>query len=341
MQANHEKNVADAVDSLAHLQVGLDVNIKFTEGVRAMEFTKSLIVFDLFGIEMTHGWLVDPQATETMAAMKGKSYNQLMEKLIESKTAQTPQRKAAAPECEAAGGEAGAAPEGESEAGGPAMEEAAAPEEDEDYDEMVRTHSELLREGELIEAFTNENPSQLTYHGITELHSQLQDGQSVVFFRNNHYSVLHKTGGRLYNLVTDEGYAREADIVWELLCEVEGNCDFFNGRFTRFNPHQPAASPPAPPPASTSTIVQGVAVDPHYDADLVFAQKLQQQEEEAARRHQADQQRQSPPNPTQQQIATQRKRQADLAAAREGYILAAARAKAEKKKKDDSSCAVM
>lgn len=191
---------------------------------------------------------------------------------------------------------------------------------------MLRTHSELVREGEVIDAFMNNNPSQLTYHGITELHSQLQDGQSVVFFRNNHYSVLHKTGGRLYNLVTDEGYAREGDIVWELLCEVEGNCDFYNGHFARFNPHRPAAAPASAHPGHTTntTVVQGTPVDPGYDADLAYAQRLQQQEQQAARR---DQQQAA----QLQALAQQRKRQADLAAKKKA---------AEKKKKEDSNCVV-
>ena len=32
--------------------------------VRSFEFTSSMTVFDLMGISLVHGWLVDPQASE-------------------------------------------------------------------------------------------------------------------------------------------------------------------------------------------------------------------------------------------------------------------------------------
>merc|ERR1712196_644889 len=224
----------DAVDCLSSLKEGLDVNIRFT-GCQEKEYTRELIVFDLLGIEILHGWLVDPQDVDTAAAIGKKTYNQLMERLIESKTAETPRRT---PSQEVAAGPAereGAAVEAPTiEEEVPATEEAAAEEEaaasaqavppteegdecveDEEFNEMTRTHSELKRDGMLVENFLNENVTQLTYYGLSELHRVITEGQSVCFFRNNHYSVLHKFKGQLYNLVTDEGYYREGDIVWE------------------------------------------------------------------------------------------------------------------------------
>ena len=58
------------------MQVGLDVNIRFTD-CKAMEYTKECIVFDLLGIEILHGWLVDPQDLDTAAAIGNTSYNQV------------------------------------------------------------------------------------------------------------------------------------------------------------------------------------------------------------------------------------------------------------------------
>jgi len=279
MVANHEQNVMDAVDSLSSLKEGLDVNIRFT-GCAEKEYTRELIVFDLLGIEMLHGWLVDPQDVDTATAIGKKTYNQLMERLIESVTAETPRRTpsqeaaTAAEEASAAAGEAPAA-EDEAAAGeAPAAEEAAAKEasateaapatvagdaeadDDAEFAEMTRTHSELKRDGMLVETFLNQHVTQLTYFGLSELHRVIAEGQSVCFFRNNHYSVLHKYKGQLYNLVTDEGYFREGDIVWEHLDEVEGDSDFYNGRFQRFVPH--SQRPPAP--SAGAPIVQGVPV---------------------------------------------------------------------------------
>jgi len=288
MQENHEQNVADAVDSLSHLQVGLDVNIKFTSAT-AIEYTKELVTFDLLGLQIMHGWLVDPQDTETAAAIGDKSYNALMEQLIEVATAVTPKRQEDVGLADDGAGESSA---GEAAEGGAAGEAGAAAAQEGNFEEMQRTHSELLRRGKLVEAFFNATATQLTYHGITELHSQMRDGQYVCFFRNNHYSVLHKSKGCLWNLVTDEGYARERDIVWERLDEVEGDCDFYDGNLRKFVPHS-SAPPPPPPVVGGGTVVQGVPVQgvpvpagPAIDADLAYAQRLQQQEEQAYRAQQ-------------------------------------------------------
>lgn len=53
--------------------------------VSDFEFTPECIVFDLLSIGLYHGWLVDPQNTDTASAVGGLSYNQLVEKIIASK----------------------------------------------------------------------------------------------------------------------------------------------------------------------------------------------------------------------------------------------------------------
>ncbi|ROT71609.1 hypothetical protein C7M84_010060 [Penaeus vannamei] len=53
----------------------LDVNIKFS-GVRDFEFTGELCVFDLLGIMLYHGWVVDP-SSEVAPVITDLSYNQL------------------------------------------------------------------------------------------------------------------------------------------------------------------------------------------------------------------------------------------------------------------------
>jgi hypothetical protein len=39
-------------------------------------------VFELLGIPLVHGWLVDPQDTRTAAVFGNKSYNELVEMLF-------------------------------------------------------------------------------------------------------------------------------------------------------------------------------------------------------------------------------------------------------------------
>ncbi len=44
---------------------------------------------------------------------------------------------------------------------------------------------------------------QLTVHGLLQLHEQLIDNEMCILFHNNHFSVLLKQNGELFDLVTD------------------------------------------------------------------------------------------------------------------------------------------
>lgn len=51
--------------------------------------------------------------------------------------------------------------------------------------------------GIVAEQFLNNTATQLTYHGLCELTSTVQEGELCVFFRNNHFSTMtkHKVSG--------------------------------------------------------------------------------------------------------------------------------------------------
>ncbi|KAM9244991.1 ubiquitin carboxyl-terminal hydrolase MINDY-1 isoform 1-T4 [Dugong dugon] len=84
LQLNFQQNVDDAMSVLPKLATGLDVNVRFT-GVSDFEYTPECSVFDLLGIPLYHGWLVDPQSPEAVNAVGKLSYNQLVEKIITCK----------------------------------------------------------------------------------------------------------------------------------------------------------------------------------------------------------------------------------------------------------------
>lgn len=84
MELNFQQNMSDAMAVLPKLSTGLDVNVRFT-GVTDFEYTPECIVFDLLNIPLYHGWLVDPQSPEMVAAVGKLSYNQLVEKIIDYK----------------------------------------------------------------------------------------------------------------------------------------------------------------------------------------------------------------------------------------------------------------
>lgn len=69
-----------------------------------------------------------------------------------------------------------------------------------------RALDELIGEGgededvvrrESVRSFLEESSSQLTYHGLAELHAHLGENQTAAFFRNNHFSTVMKHEGCL------------------------------------------------------------------------------------------------------------------------------------------------
>ncbi|CAL1299557.1 unnamed protein product [Larinioides sclopetarius] len=90
-QLNFEQNMHDAMAVLPKLQTGLDVNVKFT-GISDFEYTPECIIFDLLRIPLYHGWLIDPQMIDVMSAVGKCSYNQLVEKIINSKCSSDPDK---------------------------------------------------------------------------------------------------------------------------------------------------------------------------------------------------------------------------------------------------------
>lgn len=183
--ANQKKVVQDALATLPKLQSGIDLNVKFT-GVNDFEYTAECSIFDLLGISLTHGWIMDPQR-EGSAQMLKLSYNQMVEKAVargtETKTEGT--------------------------------------------DSLI---------GLLCWDFLRDTASQLTFVGLENLSTHLRDGQLYVFFRNNHFSTLYKQQGRLFLLVTDEGFADFPQVVWEKLDSISGD--------TRYVDHMLDLGPP-------------------------------------------------------------------------------------------------
>jgi len=81
-----------------------------------------------------------------------------------------------------------------------------------------------------------EAASQLTYHGMIELHQHVKENELAVFFRNNHFSTLFKTKGQLYLLVTDQGYLNEKNVIWEVLNEIDGDTQWVDSNFNLYRP---------------------------------------------------------------------------------------------------------
>ena len=76
------------------------------------------------------------------------------------------------------------------------------------------------------------NQQKNRYHGLCELHANLNSNELGIFFRNNHFNVIYKHGATnaLYLLVTDQGFL-ETSAMWETLTNVDGDSSFLDGNF--------------------------------------------------------------------------------------------------------------
>ncbi|KAJ3079553.1 Ubiquitin carboxyl-terminal hydrolase MINDY-1, partial [Quaeritorhiza haematococci] len=157
--ANFQQNLQDVLSVMPTLQKGLDVNVRF-DSPYSFELTPSLLVFDMFGISLCHGWTVDPQDEETYRVVVREvgSYNGVVERVI---------------------------------AGQIAAEEMRAGQGGDDV-EARKKREKLVHEGLVCEHFLNATASQLTVHGLQLLSETLPPASLSVLFRNNHFSLLFK-----------------------------------------------------------------------------------------------------------------------------------------------------
>ncbi|XP_076432751.1 ubiquitin carboxyl-terminal hydrolase MINDY-2 isoform X3 [Peromyscus maniculatus bairdii] len=126
-------------------------------------------------------------------------------------------------------------------------------------------NSQLVSEGFVAEQFLNNTATQLTYHGLCELTSTVQEGELCVFFRNNHFSTMTKHKGQLYLLVTDQGFLTEEKVVWESLHNVDGDGNFCDSEFH------------LRPPSDPETVYKGQ--QDQIDQDYLMALSLQQEQQ--------------------------------------------------------------
>ncbi|KAI8967714.1 hypothetical protein BDF20DRAFT_917319 [Mycotypha africana] len=200
---SYRHNLDDVLSILPRLKAGLDVNIQFSHSIRGFEPTAELAMFDLFHVDLVHGWLVDPdiqdKETYDIVVNQCKTYNNLVEYIVETTGTTT----------------------GTAVASGP---DAAAEEE-------------KLHQGFLANEFLNETATQLTYYGLSLLIDSIPENSLCVLFRNNHFSTIyrHSTLG-LCMLVTDSSLVNERSIVWESLNDIDqGSSEFFDGYFRKSN----------------------------------------------------------------------------------------------------------
>ncbi|GMF61552.1 unnamed protein product [[Candida] boidinii] len=100
------------------------------------------------------------------------------------------------------------------------------------YEDPIDITEEELKENirtfQVIKRFLSENPTQLTYQGLTDLKNDsniLRNNSISIFFRNDHFNTIFKKDDNIYLLVNDLGFLKTTDIVWQSINSLDGSTD--------------------------------------------------------------------------------------------------------------------
>lgn len=269
-------HIDELLELFPSLQKGMDVNPKFTMGPTGCEYTTGLGAFDIMGVDLVHGWLVDAnQESEIADVIGSKTYNELVEVVIQgneaTETADQLTQKIAALHAKASVDETTEALENDN------VDVADKEKELNSLNEELLNQSQIAARGTIVKQFLDDTSHQLTYAGLTELHSHVQEGNLCVFFRNNHFATLTKYEGILYLLITDLGYAGVKGVMWEKLDSISGDTDLYDESFCKSQVHnmQPTAT------ANPETLL---VQREQSDADYLLALELSRNDNENTNR---------------------------------------------------------
>ena len=262
-------SMSAALSILPSTRYGLEVNPRFAsiDGFReSPTATGELALFSLSGVPLVHGWVADPQNEDEWEVVVGQCGDYDAATLLLVQAAEL--------------------------TGGVSAEQLELDGDDEAliaHAERMSTlssaQSEIVRKASIIHAFLNTSSTQLTYHGLLLLSTQLGPGSLAALFRNSHLSTIYRrpaapdsrspAGPQLFTLVTDSAFVHEPEIVWESLEDVDGaGADFFDA----------ALRPARLPRGDFVRRRADPQADEADDGSAALARQLQREEEEAASR---------------------------------------------------------
>ncbi|KAI0999031.1 hypothetical protein K3495_g9164 [Podosphaera aphanis] len=225
------------------------------------EKTREMCLYSAFNIPLIHGWIPQPDSPEYFALSRSaKTYEDAQNMMLREE----------ALECKFS------------------------------REGLSSEEQSLLKDISITKNFLSFNATQLTRYGLSTITTSLAPGSVAIFFRNDHFSTLYRQPKtlKLLQLVTDMGYAKHDEIVWESLVDVTGeNSEFFSGDFRLVT--DAVASSSAKPPTnnhSATRPLSSIAITlrndmlesrniEQEDHDLALALQIQEEEEQEARRH--------------------------------------------------------
>lgn len=212
----------------------MDLNPLFTgaKSFRPNGTGGELKLFEQVGIDLIHGWLVDPESPEAEAISHTEDYDSAVMLIAEADHVTNGRFVVDDSDI----------PQAESSKSPVYSDEERAKIENGEYCAAPLCECTLnCAVATSIRRFLDNTQSQLTYHGLFHLASTTKPGALMALFRNLHLSVLYKRDTpedtSLYNLVTDYIFLNEPSIVWERIEDVQGSMStFVDSSFIKSSP---------------------------------------------------------------------------------------------------------
>ncbi|KAL0576089.1 hypothetical protein V5O48_005888 [Marasmius crinis-equi] len=264
-----EIDISAALSIMPITQRGMDLNPLFTGSrlFRPEGHGGELKLFEQVGIDLVHGWIVDPESVEAKVLSKTEDYDSAVVLIADADHITKGQLVVEDEDLPQAG--SSKAPNNWSD------------------EERAKVEDAIV-----VRQFIDSTKSQMTYHGLFNLATVVKPGSLVALYRNLHLSVLYKRPGEdesLYTLVTDQVFLHEPSIVWERLEDVDGGWSTFVD--SNFIKSSPAGGDFAGRTAEEALRAAEMEVGNFMvsePGDLDLARQLQAEEDEMAR-HQREQ----------------------------------------------------
>ncbi|KAJ7692138.1 hypothetical protein B0H17DRAFT_1062018 [Mycena rosella] len=259
-------DISAALSIMPLTQKGMDLNPLFTGATsfRPAGDGGALKLFEQAGIQLVHGWLVDPESPEAGPILaRAPDYDTAVTYIVDADYTAKGQL---------------VVDESTESVAGPSSSSGS---------NWTPAERSKIEDAMAIRDFLDSTRSQLTYHGLFHLATTLAPGALVALFRNSHLSVLHKSASpsdaALYALVTDHVFLHERSVVWERLEDVDGGSStFVDSNFVRASPAGgDYAGQTAEDALRVAEMEAGLFV-PHDPADHLLAQQIQAEEDNHA-----------------------------------------------------------
>ncbi|KAJ3739751.1 hypothetical protein DFH05DRAFT_1453255 [Lentinula detonsa] len=259
-------DISAALEIMPCTQKGMDLNPLFTgaKSFRPNGIGGELKLFEQVGIDLVHGWLVDPESPEAEAISQTEDYDSAVMLIAEADHITK-----------------GRFVVDDSDIDIPQAGSSRSPVYSDEERAKIENATSIRR-------FLDNTQSQLTYHGLFHLASTTKPGSLMALFRNLHLSVLYKRDtpddSSLYSLVTDYVFSNEPSIVWERIEDVQGSMStFVDSSFVKSSPAGGDFAGETAEDALRAAEREQGEFYPSDPADLALAQQLQAEEQEHAR----------------------------------------------------------